>query len=1270
MKDIYFLSETEAQRKKKIQLAAYMNMARTNASIILTDIAKKLSLVDTNGKNEVSPDDCDSTFFLQPDYVSNLLPEQQDEVKKRLIRHFPFLKAMVSQYEMFAENSNQIRYRKGGRGIDRNPDEITSNNSLEVVAKKLLQILSVLTIYRNMMTHLYCNANCISDNQFAYIKQTAKDLDQTFMVSRIVIKERFNLKNEFAFVCNDRIDNSDRKNVRPNTNSPHCLYRWNYTMSEMAVVFLTSLFIEKKYSTMMFAHIPEFYTLSGNKIISLEKERMLLRELYTCYSSKLPKKDFSPNYNNTILGLDMLEEISKCPNELFSLLSNGDKEKFDTEQAYIMDGMEEELKNSLSEEDKALYYDESNQCFKDKNKLYSSRSDEDKTRFFITERGLKRRFNDRFAELALKWFDIVEDNKPQRFEKLRFQVLYGKYHYIFEKAEGGYKNCADGERRLRWIDKKLTTFGRLNDIEDQRTNPNRGWSGIDIVRHIDGNYHANPQDKNPWITDINTQYVIENNNIGLKFTGDTSLPDYKQSNAKPDFWLSVYDLPGMVFYQYLYERLQKEGWTDLVKTEDIIWGYKEKYTSLFSDLENGTLKPSNRESLPKDLRSEFKSDYNYDLDWKNIPTKVKDFIYPLQNRIQPDNVKGDYSRTSFADYVKNLIIKELRKTEAKIKGFKILNEGDPKQKGRKPSLESDKTILPGKLADFLSEDIVYLLEYKDDEHPGNINPDTPTGLNYKAMQKRLATFANKLQYPIIKQMFKELYIVDSELDHSKSSHSELLECRHPFLGELLNNNYNNVIELYEDYLDKRKEHFENLQKEIDLRLSQHKQLKQIMFHQYKAKWAEKNDMYYSKLGKRYISQTLPNGTESPQPIDLPNGLFNDYIRDIIIDMLKAQKDLSEEAKRQLAFLEANKNQGGNTKENDNKINTTLLIEIYNKHVLNDGVQDYYAFNREYELFAEINKELKKFWKNGSGKQILKLCNKYKINIDSPKIEFGHNNKTGKFDRPTFSKLREYLDIFYKSNIKKEHQKSEREIQYKSHFKKLFNQYQLNEKVLNRYSVQDMLLFYISKDLLVKNLSKENGDYKLADITIDSDCGILSETINFNYEITGRDKKAKTIEWDNVKAKDYRRMFKILTDNRLLSLLPKITASTVKAELIEAEFERYDLNRLKIHEMIFNFEKRNKPNASNYESVLNERGYVEFEIFTEALKAILEGKPCGKMENDFKILSSIRNSFCHGDYNFRPSQSRIANPVLELPMISNSAVEAFDLSVKAINENIQ
>ena len=748
--------------------AAYLNMAENNVSITLKDIAQRLGL--------------DRQQLLQKDYLEKLPADKQEKLKRKLLRSFPFLVPMISTDRFYAFfNKHELYYANEQHAEDTNTDvtirkeeDLLKNNSIVNIAEILGMTLKVLSFYRNNASHTLA----ITDEQAMEIIQEsnrlASALDCVFKQACAVIKERFQLKGNdkngknLQFIQNARvlpkdIGKKDKKGRAikiqvPNFNYSHCFYYKDnneYTMSRMAVVYLICMFIEKSYATQFFSKIStEFY----RGIYKNEDYKMYMREIYSCYRMRMPKNATNPYEDNIILAMDILNELAKCPYELYECLSKDDQEKFERDNSAQAD---------------------------------------------CPDRVLLRRSTDRFPQLALKWID-----SNNLFKNLRFKVIYGKYHDLFKdehQNEPGIKKCCDGIVRPRWITKALTTYGRINEVEAQRDGSIGGWDGIDLIKKVDDegeDAETAPDTNQPWITDMFSQYVIDEGNIGLKMVeGKTTLPSIKGKTLKdvkasaPDYWLGIYELPAFVFLSIL----------NADAVESLIIGYKNKFVSFLNKLKNGEIQPVDSKDKLKEVIQ------NQGLVWKDIPDKIKTC---LLNR-----------RADFQKYAERYLQTEKKYTERQIKDLKDCKKG--------VELIEPSRFLPGKIGKWLSADIVKYCKYKEGK-------DKPTGLNYNVMQSKLATFAHPSQLADIVRMFQQLKMTLGG------------DAEHPFLQAVLDFEPKNVERFFGKYLAEKQSYLDKCMKSPNSCKSLH------FLHPNKSKWQEGN---IAKLAEEYLKLPiqLPKG---------------------------------------------------------------------------------------------------------------------------------------------------------------------------------------------------------------------------------------------------------------------------------------------------------------------------------------------------------------------------------------------------------------------------
>lgn len=209
------------------------------------------------------------------------------------------------------------------------------------------------------------------------------------------------------------------------------------------------------------------------------------------------KERLDCNKPDIALGLDMINELHRCPKALYETLSADNQKLF--------------------------------------RKSFDDQSFQDV---------LMIRHTDRFPYFAMRYID---DRKV--FGNIRFLCNLGKYRYKFYM-----KRCIDnGQSRVRSLQKELNGFGRYQELESLRTGK---WKCL--IRPFE-NYCADTADTKPYITDVHTHYVINGNRIGLSVsltsdgTGDyfPTIDEDTVNSKASDAWLSTFELPAIIFLHLL-----------------------------------------------------------------------------------------------------------------------------------------------------------------------------------------------------------------------------------------------------------------------------------------------------------------------------------------------------------------------------------------------------------------------------------------------------------------------------------------------------------------------------------------------------------------------------------------------------------------------------------------------------------------------------------------------------------------------------------------------
>ena len=520
---------SKSENNKKL-FAGYLNMARNNAYVTISHISKILGFNSVVQENNLHK--CELIQML-----NNTRGYKSEIVNKAIIqldKNFPFLKPMLDKELQFNLKENE-------------------HSSVQIAPKSYYKILSLvfrtLNAYRNEYTH-YEPVDSWSDELISQQKVLVGFLRNCFDGARRQVKDRFSFSNsDMEFLTGNEhfqrvpmLDNNGKplKNKKGFTQMKFTerddfyflLHSKdndkNTRLSSVGLVMFIALFIHKQYTKILIDKCGFF-----NGRYSTDNEKKIIFEIFCLYRQKLIKERLKSSKDSTALSLDILNELQKCPIELFNTLSPKKQAEF------------------------RIINDEGNE-------------------------NLLVRFDDRFPRLAMQYID--EQNV---FDSIRFQVSLGKYRYKFYN-----KQCIDSTEadRVRSLQKDINGFGKLHEIELARQH-----KYADFIRDTN-NSIEDTADTKPYITNQYAQYMITANRIGLIFNREDRsvlrnnlfLPDLDGKNThceSPECWLSIYEIPQLIFLHLL----TKDDDSNCV--ESLIKDCVHKYRTFFSDIASGKLNP-------------------------------------------------------------------------------------------------------------------------------------------------------------------------------------------------------------------------------------------------------------------------------------------------------------------------------------------------------------------------------------------------------------------------------------------------------------------------------------------------------------------------------------------------------------------------------------------------------------------------------------------------------------------------------------------------------
>lgn len=825
--------------------AAYSNMARQNIYQTLCHISHVIGLEADMNDPKLEEN------LLNIPAIRILNQKGRAEVKAKSIKmlesHFPFLGPMVEKMIQLNVN-NQKKEAPGKKNFVEDKDKTP-----DIYYEVFVHILPLINLLRNYYSHniliddrISREGKIIDERLQARCHRLAIMLDYCMTGAIRTVKDRFTVGDnasfkeiDFAFFegenryfdyikVNDEgfalLDDKGRMQKIKREKKSY-IYKVGargakdrYThLTNMGIYLLLCLFLNKKYAK-EFGDKIDFWGASLKKNRPSENVMSIIHEISCVYRMRLPKERLQSEKGKSAVGLDMLNELKKCPKPLFETLSAKDQDKFRVE-------------------------------------VKDSEEDTGSTVLMV-------RSFDRFPTLALQYLDLLH-----KLDRIRFQVDLGNYRYKFyEKKNWIDKADEESASRVRVLQKELKGYGRLDEIEQQRK---ERWEGL--IRAID-RPSADSFDSKPYITDHHASYHIEGNHIGMQwntgsghdildksgvFMPSTDLHVVNDDKAKaavapleaPKCYLSIYDLPAVCFLTYL------TGSGNAA--EELIINTTEKYFEFFKDLSTGKIMPYDKETkesfIPIDIKEMLKKARvearksggqpqtqvpryviePYGIDLASLPRKIQDYL--LGDSSQSDG-NARFRRLA-NEKLKEMLEFTGRKLDS-IKEAKRMYASKDNKLGKKSHID----IRQGTLARFLAKDMVF---FKKPDAEGRV---VLTSQNFDILQKELALFNRPLSE--LKQLF-----IAAELIGCKSS-----EENHPFLQNVLNRNPSSFLDFYIAYLSERKKYLEDILMTKICDYSQYHFL-----HPESAKWDNRNAAFYKELASRYTT------------IDLPGNLFLDAI---------------------------------------------------------------------------------------------------------------------------------------------------------------------------------------------------------------------------------------------------------------------------------------------------------------------------------------------------------------------------------------------------------
>lgn len=1305
----YKIPYDEQPNCKRHVIGAYANLARHNMTVTINVIMQAI------GMELFNENDIDDAFNKNHrKKIAKLDNIQKVNLQKRLYRHFPFFKRMKLE--------------------DETKKSVQLNTLLEVMA----DFTSCMAMLRNYYTHYHpYNAPEEEKRQFELRETMGKRLQYLYentcqlfksnealdhesneVLSALRIPEDYiqvikpgdnEYKKTSDFYFNPQISEKKKRGIKynPSTkvfekkavrfvrNPEYQAYMLDAEkgMSDTAIIYFLCLFLEKKISFDLMDEVG-FTKQIKFKGEHADQQLLYLKEIMCMNRIRMTKTKLDSEMTDTALALDMINELRKCPKPLYEVFCKEARDEFKDDATVIWE-REHGHEAIATEETKEADNDQELPETTDRN----------------TPRSTFVRWEDRFPKMALKYIDMT-----RMFDDIRFQLNLGKYRFAFYMHDKKYS--VDGQERLRILQKEIHGFGRPIEVDEKKS---LKWASLFNQKTVQDGLTIKEPDtagQEPYITEQRAQYAIDEkaHSIGLRWEGwdnpnrktivdedskekkgphygdldkekmfipylpSTPVKEERQINQAepllaPQCTLSLYELPGLLFYQYLMSKYKGS----MYDAESVIKKTFSNLNLFFSDVAKGVLCPvegkdenTRKQELEKLLKEKYK------LQLSSVPEKLK--MYLIGSNV-------DNALRMEASAIRRLNERRERKNKA-LEIFRNKKKVIGSKENKFDKMRS--TIKTGSLGQLLARDI---MEWLTDETKSKMNL---TGQNYIAMQTALALLGQRFDdnsEEVTWHKLREIFVSANILPQNADDYDA--DLHHPFLLNVLDEAPTSVEEFYEVYLEEEINHIDYITTLFKKHKAKGIGLYIPFLHVNRIRWQNTDAEGMKKLASRYTER----------PLQLPNGMFTTPILHLLMEI--------DNPKLHKALEKTHNDENGEQLSN----NLAYLMKLYFKFVEHDHSQPFYnttAIDGQPSPYRHVYRVFKRLYgENIPGTNrttspaysIEELRDLRKKAIEDIKayvedeIQIWRSKQQRKFEDKLWKKLKKENDRRYKNhekqlNIKEKVRKSVQEEIDRMHHemtskleKKLKKVYD-NERAIRRFKSQDTLLLIMAREIL-KAKSKDQDftkGFQLKYVMTDS---LLDKPIDFTWDVLIRDKDKgsvrKSIVQKDMRMKNYGQFYKFASDHqRLESLLSRIPQSIFQRAEIENEFSYYDTNRSEVFRQVYIIESeayKLKPDLENDNNANQEWfNYIDKKTgksrpirnsFIQLLEILAAGKDGILDDTEKTVMQKTRNAFGHNTYDvdfdvvFEGKESK-----MKIPEVANGIKDKIEEQTDELKKKIK
>ena len=455
--------------------ATYSVMALNNAFSVLNHIAKVVGLEESPIEAEDIWNHSVMRYLDEVRRNGDADHTRTDTITTKLFASMPFLRVLAEQQREWSNNNS-----KGKKQLEITPEHFYW---------PLSNALRVMKAYRDLCEHSVFEDSKWSDGSDFLTKNEQRlpaAMEKYFEVTLRNVKDRYNYgTDDLRFIQDFRYKKVPQSGSRYpkmelDLNFFLCLKSYNddrtkkFHLSAVGVTMLICLFLEKQYINIFLSKIKNSLFADRKPKLS-NAEMTVIRRTFGINSIVLSKERIRSEKSDMSIALDMINELKRCPRELFDTLSFADQDAF-----RIMSDDHQEV--------------------------------------------LQMRHTDRFVPMMLQYIDY-----NCLFSNIRFGVNMGKLRYLFCSE----KHCIDGQTRVRVLEQPINAFGRLQELEDKRRSDNGCFINTKVkIRDFENVKRDDADAANyPYIVDTYSHYMLDNNKIMLCF-GDNIPEIFRDDSGK------------------------------------------------------------------------------------------------------------------------------------------------------------------------------------------------------------------------------------------------------------------------------------------------------------------------------------------------------------------------------------------------------------------------------------------------------------------------------------------------------------------------------------------------------------------------------------------------------------------------------------------------------------------------------------------------------------------------------------------------------------------